>query len=209
MTSLEQRFPRYRQLLKLYPSGYRRDYEAQMLQTLADMLDDPERSRTAVWFSTILDLPISITRQQISSTAAAMTTTPDYLKHYALTGAWMVAPFFLLVLLNGLSGQLLRHTIFWQTNALYAWLILLPGLAALLNLVAWARWVLQNHRDSKLSTWRAMADIRRGWPALAVVVIGVSIIGFTYGHDSVHCLTGNPIRELHNAHQTLQCLQRS
>lgn len=209
MTSLNERFPRYRQLLKLYPSSYRRDYETQMLQTLADMLDDPERSRTAVWIDTILDLPISVIRQQVSCTATAMMTTPNYLKHYAVTGAWMVAPFFLLVALNSLDGQALRHTMLWHTRALFVWLILLPGLAVMLNFAAWACWVRQNRRDNKLSVWRAMADFRRGWPALAVAVIGLSIIAFTYGHDSVHCLAGNPIRELHNAHQTLRCLQRS
>jgi len=208
MSSLEQRFPYYRRLLRLYPAAYRRDYEAQILQTLADMLDDPEHSRAATWARALLDLPTSITRQQVSYTAAAMTSTPDYLKHYARTGAWLVTPFFLLVALNGLNGHTLRGTVLWHTNVLLVWLILLPSLAVLLNLAAWGRWVRQNSRQTGTSLWHAISDIRRSWPALAVIIVGLGIIGFVYGHDSAHCLTGNPVRELHNAHQTLRCIQR-
>jgi hypothetical protein len=209
MNDLGRRFPHYRRLLKLYPANYRHDYEAQMLQTLADMLDDPERSRTAVWISALLDLPVSAARQQISYTAAAMTTTPTYLTHYARTGAWLVAPFFLLVLLNGVDGHSLRHTIFWHTRVLFTWLILLPSVAVLLNLAAWLRWVRQYRQQSHTTAWRAAIDVRRSWPALTIIFIGLAIIAFVFGHDSTHCLTGNPIRELHNAHQTLRCLQRS
>jgi hypothetical protein len=207
-SDLDSRFPRYRRLLKLYPKAYRQEYAAQTLQTLADMLDDPEHSRLNVWTRTLLDLPVSVLRQQISCTAAAMTTTPTYLKHYARSGAWMVAPFFLLVALNSLGGQALRRSVLWHTNVLFTWLILLPALAALLNLAAWLHWVGQTRRERGVSAWRAVTDLRRSWPALAVTVIGIGIIAFVYGHDSVHCLTGNPVRELHNAHQTLQCVQR-
>lgn len=208
MTGPEQRFPRYRQLLKLYPDAYRQQYEEQMLQTLADMLDDPERSKTTVWLRTIADLPISAAQQQLSYSAAALATTPAYLKHYARTGAWMVAPFFLLVLLNGLNGHTLRHTILWQTNVLFTWLVLLPVIAALLNLAAWLRWIHYSRHHNKLSAWQAITDVRRSWPALMVVFISLSIIAFVYGHDSAHCLTDNPIRAFRNTHQTIQCIER-
>jgi hypothetical protein len=208
MSDLESRFSRYRLLLKLYPTAYRREYETQILQTLADMLDDPERSHAAVWTRAVLDLPTSVIRQQLSYTAVALTTTPNYLKHSARTGAWLVAPFFLLVALNSLSGRALRHTVLWHSNVLFMWLILLPSIAVLLNLAAWLRWVQQSRRETHVGTWRVITDIRRSWPALAIVIIGLSIITFVYGHDSAHCLTGNPLSELRNAHQTLQCLQR-
>jgi len=208
VNDLNHRFPRYSKLLGLYPAAYRHEYGEQMLQTLADMLDDPQQSRRAVWARTLRDFPGSLLRQQLAYTATAMTSTPPYLTRTARAGAGLVAPFFLLVLANALSGQALRHSVIWRPNVLPLWLVVLPALAVGLNLFVWLRWLRQQRRESAGSSWQHIADIRRSWPALAVMLVGLAIIAFVYGHDSVHCLTGNPLRELHNPHQTMQCIER-
>lgn len=206
MAHLSKRFPRYSKLLHLYPAGYRKQYGEQMLQTLADMLDDSERSRSEVWSRLILDFPFSVIKQQLSYTGEAMTnTTPVYIKRTAVLGAWLVAPFFVFVILNSLMHNRLHQSWAWHSDALFIWLVLLPSLAAIFNLGALLRWV-QTRR--KIGAWRALLDIRSNWPVLAMAIVAVGILGVVFFHDSVHCVTGNPIRELHNPHQTWQCIAR-
>jgi len=207
MDRLKQRFPHYSALLHLYPTSYRKEYGEQMLQTLADMLDDPERHRTAVWMQTILDLPVSITKQQLTYAGATMMTTPHYIKHNARIGAWMLAPFFLLVLFNAISDQWLRRTLFWHPTFLYVWMILLPAIAILLNVIALLRWIQTQHRDSRKNLWQSLKNVYSYWPTLAIITVGIGVFLLIFWHDSVHCVTGNPIRELRNAHQTLRCIQ--
>jgi hypothetical protein len=207
--SLKRRFPRYSKLLALYPAGYRKEYGEQMLQTLADMLDDPNHGKTAVWARTASDFPLSVIRQQLSYSGEAMThTMPLYIKRNALLGAWLVAPFFLFVLLNGLMHDRLRHSWVWHTDALFVWLIVLPSLAATLNLVALLRWVRSRRHETKSSAWKVLTDFRLNWPALGMAILAAGILGLVFFHDSVHCVAGNPFRELHNPHQTWQCIEQ-
>jgi len=209
MKDLIKRFPRYSKLLYLYPVSYREQYGEQMLQTLADMLDDPQQSRASTWVRISLDFPLSVVKQQVTYTGEAMATTmPSYIKRNAVLGAWLVAPFFLFIILNGILGDRLYHSWFWHTRVLFIWLIVLPSLAVLFNLVSWLRWVQSRRRETKKGTVAILADVRRSWPALAMVVMGVGILGIVFFHDSVHCITGNPIRELHNPSQTWHCVQQ-
>lgn len=66
---MPKRFLWYRVALRLYPSAYRRQYGEQMLQTLADMLDDqPDRaSKAMVWLRVGSELPLSIVNENISN----------------------------------------------------------------------------------------------------------------------------------------------
>jgi len=208
MDRLSKRFPRYSHLLRLYPGGYRQEYGEQMLQTLADMLDDPARKKTAVWARTVLDFPLSVTRQQLTYAGNAAAVMPRYLKHNARVGAWLVAPFFLFVILNNLSNQRLHDSLLWHTDFLFMWLILLPAVAILLNTAALLRWLRSRRRETGQATWKLLADWRHDWPALAVMLIGLGILALVFGHDSVHCVAGNPFHELRDWHSTWQCVQR-
>lgn len=209
MDRLSKRFPRYSKLLHLYPAAYRKEYGEQMLQTLADMLDDPEKSHTATWIRTSLDLPFSALKQQITYTGEAMAnTTPSYIKRNALLGAWLVAPFFIFVALNSIMHNRLQNSWMWHAKALFIWLIILPGLAAIFNLLALLHWVQSRRHTTKTTAWQALADIRHNWPVLLMALVGIGILALVFGHDSVHCVAGNPIRELHNASQTWQCVQK-
>lgn len=208
MDSLKHRFPRYSKLLLLYPADYRAEYGEQMLQTLADMLDDPKHGKTA-WARTILDFPLSVIKQQLSYSGEDMTNTmPVYIKRNALLGAWFVAPFFVFVILNALMHDRLRDSWVWHTQALFIWLILLPGLAAIFNLAALLRWTNTRRRETKNSAWKTLTDFRLNWPALGMALLGLAILVFVFGHDSIGCVNGNPFRELHNPHQTWQCIQQ-
>lgn len=209
MDSLDKRFPRYSKLLYLYPSAYRKEYSEQMLQTLADMLDDPEHNHIAVWVRIIIDFPFSVLTQQVMYTGETLAkNTPVYIKRTTLLGAWLVAPFFILVILDSLLHNRLQHSWVWHTPALFIWLVLLPSIAAALCVAALLRWTHTRRRETHKSSWKALADIRSNWPLLGIIIIAIGIIGLTFFHDSTHCVTGNPIRELHNPHDTLQCIEQ-
>lgn len=63
--SPKQRFKVYARLLRLYPANYRKRYGEQLLQTIADMVDDaPSASeKFTVWLRISLDFPITVCRQ--------------------------------------------------------------------------------------------------------------------------------------------------
>ncbi len=209
MSSLKQRFPHYSKLIRFYPPSYRREYSMQMLQTLADMLDDPERRSGAVWARTVLDFPVSVINQQLSYLGETMAnTTPSYIKRNALFGIWLITPFFFFIILNSLMRQRLHNSWVWHTYALFTWLILLPSLAVLFNFVAMLRWTQTRRKENKISAWKSLTDVRHNWPALGIILVGFAILTIVFGHDSVHCVSGNPFRELHNPYQTWQCIQR-
>jgi len=205
---ISRRFPRYSALLRLYPARYRKEYGEQMLQTLADMLDDPEQRKFSVWARTALDLPFSIIRQQITYTGVAMTTTPNYMKYAAHIGAWMLTPFFAIIIINSFSHQWLQRTVLWHPAFLLTWIVALPLIAAALNAAALLRWAYIQRRQNHVAPLYTLADLRRSWLALVITVAGIGIFSVALWHDSVHCVTGNPIRELHNPHQTLHCIQQ-
>lgn len=204
MGCLEKRFPRYSRLLKLYPAAYQKKYREPMLQTLADMLDDPEQSRANVWARTVLDFPLSLIHQQVIYGGIAMRQMPPYMKRSGLVGALLLAPFFILIIINGLTNDRLYDSFFWSTPALFTWLIILPALAGLINLAAFARW----SSNQATSFWRSLADFRRNWPAQATVVIALGTIALAVGHDSVHCIIGNPITEAQKWDATINCIEQ-
>ncbi len=63
--SPKQRFKVYAKLLYLYPSGYRKQYGEQLLQTVADMVDDAPSTyeRFIVWLRIGLDLPVTACKE--------------------------------------------------------------------------------------------------------------------------------------------------
>lgn len=206
-----KRFPIYQKLLHLYPAAYRKQYGEQMIQTLADMLDDAPSSaqKASIWTRTLLDLPISAVKQQVTYTGAVMTErTPKYVKNSAIIGAALLVPFFVLVIAHSLDNNL-QGSVFWHYHVLFTFFVLLPAIAFLLASVAFISWLVERHQTEKQSWFKELLDIRRNWYLLAVLIVGLGIVGLVYGHDSVHCVTGNPVRELHNPNQTLTCIEQS
>jgi hypothetical protein len=205
---VKKRFPKYSKLLYLYPTSYRKQYSEQMLQTLADMLDDAPQRKATIWTRAVLDLPVSAIHQQLSYTGAAMTHgTPKYVKNSVFVGAALLIPFFILVVAHSLDSRM-QYSVWWHFHVLFTFFVLLPSIAFLLSLVALISWLVERHKQEKKSWLTELLDIRRNWHLMAVLVIGLGIVGLVYGHDSTHCVTGNPFRELHNPSQTLTCIEQ-
>lgn len=213
MDSLKKRFPRYSKLLSLYPAGYKREYGEQMLQTLADMLDDEQRRPAAVWVQLAVDFPFSVIKQQASYTGATMThDMPRFAKRNAAFGAALLLPFILALLANGLDTAINSRTLYnswlWRVPVLNIWALWLPLTGALFVLASFIALLRQRGKASRTSWFRQIFDVRHNWPLLIVTLASVFIVGLVLFHDSVHCVTGNPVRELHNPSQTLQCIEQ-
>jgi hypothetical protein len=207
---LNRRFPKYRKLLYLYPAGYRQHYSEQMVQTLADMLDDAPtvKAKLAVWTRTMLDLPLSAARQQVSYTGATMTNdTPKYVKNSAIIGAALLVPFFILITAHSLDSSM-QNSVFWHFRVIFTFFVLLPSIAFLLTTVALISWLVERHKQEKKSWFSELFDLRRNWHLLAVLVVGLGIVGLVYEHDSMQCVTGNPVREAGQMHRTLRCIEQ-
>lgn len=209
MERLTSRFPIYSRLLRLYPTDYQHQYREQMLLMLADMLDDPEQTKAAVWLRTILDFPISVSKQQLIYTGAAMThENPNYMKRNTLLGALLLVPFPLAILVNSLT----QHTLPVARNGerlLYlSAFIALPALAFLLCAATWLYWLL-NQRHTRASIWKRLLDVRHNGLVLAVAGLGLVMALFVPFHDSAHCVTASPVHAIAHVHQTWRCIQQS
>lgn len=75
-----KRFKVYAKLLYLYPSSYRKQYGEQLLQTIADMVDDaPSPSaKAAVWIRISFDLLITAGKEHFEVIGDFMTAKKNY-----------------------------------------------------------------------------------------------------------------------------------
>lgn len=202
---LRQRFPRYARLLRLYPGAYRNRYGGEMLQTLADMLDyaASPAERRRVWVRTVLDLPLAAAQQQLITIGETMHQSP-FIKRSALISGALLLPLFAALTANGLDkalrNQTLYHSGLWNMPWLALWVLYLPLLAGGIAIAGLCIALLRarSSRGSELAAW----------PLAAVCIVALGIIGAVLFHDSVHCVTGNPVRELRNMHATLTCVQQ-
>ena len=208
MGSLNKRFPVYGKLLKLYPLAYQKEYGREMMQTLADMLDDPAHNKTIVWARAIIDLPLSVMYQQVSYTGGAMKQdVPDYMKRNAIIGAILLAPFFIVIVTNSLISHDLPSSLAWQ-RLFWVLLVLLPLVAFALNISTFLRWTSMRRRRENISFWKSLFDVRHNWLTLITAGLALLIALFVPFHDSTHCITGNPVNEATHLHQTFNCIRQ-
>jgi MFS family permease len=211
MGQLEKRFPRYGKLLNLYPFPYRQHYRSEILQTLADMLDNAPtaKARRAIWLRVALDLPLSISKENLMFIGGVMTQeTPNYVKLVTTVGSALVLPFFVIVIAASINHNL--HTSFlWHPNVLLTWLVILPGIAFLLAMFVLFGWLQQRKKSNHKSLFKELFDLRRNWLLLAVIVLSFGIVTLAFGHDTGHCINGNPLREVRNAQGVWSCIQKS
>lgn len=211
MASLTKRFPIYSRLLRLYPTSYKNRYDDQMLQTLADMLDAKPSSaaRMAIWTHVTIDLPIHIFQEQLSFVGNTLThETPAYVRRNSLISLLLFVPFFALVFINDVTAHGLYHSWIWSVNVLFTWILILPAIGLGLSLITFTIWLRNSHSQQHRSWLSSIRDIRHSWSMLALIVVGLGILSLVLLHDSVHCVTGNPLQELHSIKNTLQCIQR-
>lgn len=204
MDRLARRFPRYAKLLSLYPRSYRKRYSHQMLQTLADMLDDPTADRWSVWARTMADLPLSIGRQNLLYVGGIMKNeTPHYVKRNSLISTALLVPFFVIVLSRTLQHNHL-YSSYVLRSSLYITLLIMPALAFLLSAYTFIRW----SRLRRISLWKSLLDVRHTWMVVSIGALALLIAIFVPFHDSVHCINGNPVREFRGWHTTVRCIRQ-
>ncbi|HSW79845.1 MAG TPA: hypothetical protein VLG47_03645 [Candidatus Saccharimonadales bacterium] len=216
MGNLNARFPRYSKFLRLYPKKYRDAYGSQMLQTLADMLDNSSSTteRLQIWTRLAIDFPITVAGQNVHYLGGIMThETPKYVWRNGLIGGAMLIPFFAALTANSIDELAFNHTLFnswlWSMPILAIWVLWLPFAAALLCLTSLLTFISQQRKSKKLRSVKVLIDIRHNWPLVIVAIASSFILALIFFHDSVHCVTGNPIREIHNPSATWHCIQYS
>lgn len=138
-------------------------------------------------------------------------TTPSYIKRVGLIGGLLLAPFAAALAANGLDKVVYNHSLLhswlWTTPWLAIWVLYLPvsalGLAAACFFIEAIRTWRYDHTRAA-----ALHGLLRMWPVLCVGAVAAFILSVVFFHDSVHCVAGNPVREIRNARQTWTCLQQ-
>lgn len=206
---LPRRFPVYSKVLKLYPAAYQQRYSEQMLQTLADMLDDapsPLR-RGVVWLRTIADLPMSLAQQQVHYAGDVLAhETPHFVKRNAFVSLAFFVPFITIVVVNDATAHGLYGTWLWNFGVLMTWIIVLPAFGFVLSAATLLVWLLYYRKER--GVLRSLLDVRHNWPMTLAACLGLGILLLVFFHDSVHCVLGNPVSELRNWHAMWRCIQQ-
>lgn len=213
---LNKRFPLYRKLLLLYPQAYREQYGDQMLQTLADMLDDAPSpaQKLSVWTRVSIDMPMSVLKQQLTYTGEVMThEMPAYIKRNAVISALLLVPFLTALIANGadkiIRNNTLYHSWLWRMPVLGIWVLYLPLIATAITFASLVTLLVQRKRTQQSGWLRTLLDLRRNWPVLAVLFAGTCIVTLVQLHDTTQCVVGNPVRETRQWHQTWHCVQQN
>lgn len=133
-----------------------------------------------------------------------MHDTPAYVKRNSMIGAALAVPFFLVVA-SGLTHNEGRALSGWSSFVAGLCLIGMPAVAVVLNAGSYVTWFSAPAQRSK-SVLGRFADVRHTWPMLLAAGVSALLLAVVLFHDSTHCLAGNPVRELHNPHQTWQCI---
>ena len=137
---------------------------------------------------------------------------PQFVKRNALLAGLMLAPFILAIILNTLD-QVFRHqTLYeswgWSTPVLMVWALWLPTIAVVLSGISLVLYVIRRARDTKQAAVQVALQAQYFWPLLVTLCAGLFLLALLFGHDSVHCVTGSPVRELQEWRETLRCIQR-
>ncbi len=211
MSELEKRFPIYSKLLKLYPKSYRKQYEQQLLQTTADMLDDApsNAAKLAGWTHIAIDLPLSVTKQQLQYVGGIyMNETPRYIKRNSIIAGALLLPFIAALIANGLDKVINNHTLYnswlWRTPILSLWVLRLPEIALLLAVGSYIVYLARGTGSTK-STWLKRAlDIKHSWPIIIPAIFAFGIMFLLAFHDVGQCIQ-SPSHAVSNINQTWHC----
>ena len=204
--SAPERFPRYRQLLRLYPKAYRDRYGEQHLQALADMLDDQPTSggRAGVWLKISFDFPVSLAHQTI-----ALNDTPQYLRLTGLISGLLLIPFLAALTANAfdqaVNHQTLYHSWVWSLPVLRLWVLILPMIAVALSAVAFLVYLYRETQARKVSLLAALFNLRKNWPVALAGAAALGILFILFFHDSVHCFVQNPAHLVTHWHAAWVC----
>lgn len=194
----------YRLLCSLYPKAYRARYEDQIMATAEDMLSAASSPivRSTVITKLVFELPGSIIKQQVvaaqHSPAGGIVMQGDKL---ARLNALLMAPFFVLIALNAY----VRTVATWHT-VMYIGIVVLPIIALAVG-ASVSIWVIFLNMDRTASYRRIPVILARNWQIASSALLALFIVGFVFGHDSVHCVTDNPAQAAQHPSQTLRCVE--
>ncbi len=212
MSSLNKRFPLYAKLLRLYPAPYRREYEQQILQTTADMLDNPEQSggRALTWTKISLDLPLNIAKQQVHYVGGIyMKETPSYVKISGILSGLLLLPFFAALIANGLDKVINNQTLYnswvWRTDFLRLWVLILPLIAASIALVSFLVYVFQGSTNKPKNLLGRSTDLKHNWPIVMTGLAALGILFILRFHDSIPCWIQMHTHLLHHKNLNQAC----
>ena len=130
--------------------------------------------------------------------------TPNYIKRSGIISSILILPFFIFLTLDAITSHSLYNSWFWQPIVIATWLVFMPAAALLISAITFAYW--SAHR--KQGFWKSIFDWRHNWTMLTVVVLSLGIIALALGHDSVHCVVNNPVKEIRNWHTTWTCIKQ-
>lgn len=194
MNDLRRRFPYYSRLLRLYPAAYRRQYETQLLQTTADMLDGAagHSERLRIWTKLIIDVPAAIAGQQLKYAGVTMKQSmPTYIKRNGLIGGLLLVPFVASVAADGFDRAINHHNLdsswVWGHDVLRFWALGLPTVAAGFMIANLMFYTVRGGKGAKPHWRQRLLDWRCSWPLLLSGFAALGIIGFVRYHDSVGC----------------------
>jgi len=171
--SPKQRFKVYAKLLYVYPSGYRKQYGQQLLQTVADMVDDAPSTyeRFIVWLRIGLDLPATVCKEHFQVIGGFMYAKNSHQinRNTLVSGALFLLPVILLtinhmLILSGPGRGLPAHPFIVATT-------IFPVLAV--GLSSFTLYTLLRS-DKKLRT----NNLRRSWPLGLVFAASLLLLTF-------------------------------
>lgn len=137
---------------------------------------------------------------------------PAFVKRNAAISALLLVPFMLAVLANS-TDQVIRHqTLYnswaWSTPVLRMWVLWMPAAAAIIAAGSLIAYIFRRIRVDHASARNALFQLQYSWPLVITCLGGIFVLALLFGHDSVHCVTGNPINELQHWPATWHCIQR-
>ncbi len=190
MANLRARFPVYSKLLRLYPKGYRRKYETQLLQTLADMLDDSAEDRAnsfTIWKRTVLDFLKSVPKEHIRAVKPA-----KFIKRSLVLSFLLILPLLstvgygvLFPASDPISDRKLIEQLWYSQIGYSLWGIVLPLFATVVAMTALAVWRFHTRKNE--------ARKNRRLPRLALAsLVVISLSGLIFlGFISTMWVRGN------------------
>lgn len=210
---MSKKFLLFERSLRLYPKAYREKYGSQIVQTLSDMLDDQptKAARAKVWARAGMDLTLNLVLQNANSIGDTfMNGTPTYVKRSGLISGILLSPFLLAILANSITTLLFSHNLYkswaWSPAVLVTWVLILPSLACVIALLAYANFVIHNDKQPIL---KRMFNVRQIWPIVVAGLFGFGILFVLVFHDSAHCWTQSPVNSITQWNQTWQCTNNS
>jgi hypothetical protein len=216
MNSLKQRFPAYSRALRLYPRAYCRQYGTQTLQTLADILDDPDLSRftkTKLHLGAWLNLCTSIPRQRLLAATRSAAYQPNvYFRNRSIFSLLLIAPLALSVLtpiiFDAVGYKPQPSNVFLNTWSSVAgtrlWLIALPLIATLNALYAITIWFAARQKWPKSkrpasNSWGTKLSLAG---LLLIGTAGIAFLGLVTAAQYMNNRHIHRIRDLSMAYQT-------